>query len=34
MLQLKFVVSEQDFMELCHNRVFYLAIESGLDQRI
>ena len=34
MSQLKFVVSEQDFMELFHNRVFYVAIENGLDQRI
>ena len=34
MSQHKFVVSRQDFTELCCNKVFYVTIESGLDQKI
>ena len=33
MLRPKFVVSRQDFMELFRDKVFYVAIEGGHDQR-
>ena len=30
----KIIVSRHDFIELFHDRVFYVATESSLDQRI
>ena len=30
----KFIVSQQDFIELCRNRIFFVATECGLDKRI
>ena len=30
----KFIVSRQDFKELCGDRVFYVMTDSTLDQRI
>ena len=30
----KILVSRQDFIELCRDKVFYVVIECGQDQRV